>query len=181
MRLWQGERDGNGLRMKTMRCAIPLDESSVIYAATGATVAAVAVIGSRAVAPDSRWYRSLHKPSWQPPSRAFGAVWSPLYVSIAWAGGHALSNSPWRARRGLAISLGANLTLNAAWSWMFFGLRSPQAGLLATVLLDVSNLELLHRTARTDPPAALALLPYATWCAFATALSSSIARRNPSR
>ncbi|XWT42741.1 TspO/MBR family protein [Streptomyces noursei] len=112
--------------MKAIKCAIPLDESSVIYAATEAAVAAAARIGSRAVAPDSRWYRSLRKPSWQPPSRTFGAVWSALYVSIAWAGGHALSNTCWWARRGLAISLGANLTLNAAWRWMFFGRRSPR-------------------------------------------------------
>ncbi|MEU4038558.1 hypothetical protein [Streptomyces collinus] len=33
---------------------------------------------------------------------------------------------------------------------MFFGLRSTRAGLAGTVLLDVSNGELIRRVARTD-------------------------------
>ncbi|WP_328549222.1 tryptophan-rich sensory protein [Streptomyces platensis] len=44
------------------------------FVATAAAVAAAAVIGSRAVDPDSAWYRSLEKPRWQPPSWAFGVV-----------------------------------------------------------------------------------------------------------
>jgi translocator protein len=62
---------------------------------------------------------------------------------------------------------------------MFFGLRSPKAGLAGTVLLDLSNAELIRRAARTDPRAAGALVPYAVWCAFATVLNADIARRNP--
>jgi tryptophan-rich sensory protein len=75
--------------------------------------------------------------------------------------------------------VGVNLALNAGWTWMFFGLRRPRAGLAGTVLLDLSNLELIRRMARTDPRAAAALAPYAAWCVFATALNASIARRNP--
>ena len=37
--------------------------------------------------------RDLAKPRWQPPPRAFGLVWTPLYASIAWAGGHALQRT----------------------------------------------------------------------------------------
>ncbi|MEU8794456.1 TspO/MBR family protein [Streptomyces sp. NPDC048643] len=150
------------------------------YALTAAAVTATAVAGARAVDADSAWYRNLEKPAWQPPSWAFGAVWTPLYASIAWAGGHALQRTHGRSRRRLATSLGANLAVNVAWNWMFFGRHSTKAGLLGTLMLDVSNAELVHRTARTDPDAARALLPYATWCAFATALNGSIAWRNRS-
>lgn len=78
----------------------------------------------------------------------------------------------------MALSLAANLTLNAAWNWAFFGRRSLKAGVLGTLLLDVSNAELIRRTNRVDPVAARVLLPYAGWCVFATALNSAIARRN---
>ncbi len=78
-------------------------------------------------------------------------------------------------------SLTANLALNAAWSWMFFGLRSQRAGLAGTVLLDISNAGLIRRPARTDLRAAAALVPYALWCAFATELNADIVRRNNSR
>jgi tryptophan-rich sensory protein len=53
------------------------------------------------------------KPSWQPPSRAFGMIWTPLYASIAWAGGRALRQADDRQRSALMTSLAANLALNA--------------------------------------------------------------------
>jgi translocator protein len=71
-----------------------------------------------------------------------------------------------------------NLAANVAWNYLFFGLRSPRAGLAGTVLLDLSNAELIRRTARIDPRAAAALAPYALWCAFATVLNADITRRN---
>ncbi|MFE0684372.1 tryptophan-rich sensory protein [Streptomyces sp. NPDC058961] len=47
------------------------------------------------------------------------------------------------------------------------------------MLLNVSNVDLIRRTARLDRRAAQTLLPYAVWCAFATALNASIVRKNP--
>ncbi|MFB7037392.1 MULTISPECIES: TspO/MBR family protein [unclassified Streptomyces] len=151
------------------------------YAATAAAVVATAVAGARAVDADSPWYRSLDKPPWQPPSWAFGAVWTPLYVSLAWAGGRGLSRARGTRRTALAATLGADLVLNAAWNHLFFRRRSPWAGVAGTVLLDVCNVRLLRRTAAVDRRAAGALVPYAAWCLFATALNLSLARRNPAR
>nr|WP_243712536.1 TspO/MBR family protein [Actinomadura sp. 6K520] len=135
-------------------------------------------MGAKAVDPDTAWYRSLAKPSWQPPAWAFGVVWTPLYASIAWASGRALVRSQGREHCALAASLGVNLALNAAWNVLFFRRRSTAAGVVGTVLLDVSNAELIRRTARADAVAGAVLVPYAAWCAFATALNSDIAYRN---
>jgi translocator protein len=148
------------------------------YGLASAAAGAAAVVGAWAVDPGSSWYRGLAKPSWQPPPRAFGLVWTPLYASIAWAGGHALRRTRGRQRNALAASLATNLAVNTAWNWMFFGLRSPRTGLAGTLLLDLSNAELIRRMARIDPRAAAALVPYALWCAFATILNADIARRN---
>jgi benzodiazapine receptor len=49
------------------------------------------------------------------------------------------------------------------------------------VLLLASTLELTRRTWRLDRAAGTALLPYAGWTSFATALSAEIARRNRPR
>ncbi|MFG2622513.1 TspO/MBR family protein [Streptomyces sp. NPDC048507] len=149
------------------------------YAACATAVAAAAIVGGVAVEPDSRWYRSLRKPPWQPPSWAFGVVWTPLYASLAWATGRALGRTEGSRRRVLAAALGGNLVLNAAWNWLFFARESPRAGLAGTLLLDASNAALLRCVHRADPAAARALVPYAAWCGFATALNASIARRNP--
>jgi tryptophan-rich sensory protein len=132
-----------------------------------------------AVDPDTTWYRRLDKPAFQPPPWAFGVVWTPLYASIAWAGGHALQQATGRRRRALAASLAANLVLNAAWNWLFFRRQSPKAGLVGTLLIDLSNIVLIRRTADVDRTGARALLPYAGWCGFATALNAAIVKRNP--
>jgi benzodiazapine receptor len=149
-----------------------------VYAATTTVVAATAAASGRAVNTGTAWYRTLEKPSWQPPPWTFGAVWTPLYATIAWSAGHAVLHTRGRARRDLLTAYGVNLAANAAWTWMFFARRSTVAGLVGTLALDASNADLIRRTARHDPAAAKALLPYAAWCLFATALNAAIAGRN---
>jgi tryptophan-rich sensory protein len=45
----------------------------------GVLTAAAAGAGFLGTKPDTAWYRSLDKPSWQPPPVAFPLVWTPLY------------------------------------------------------------------------------------------------------
>lgn len=147
-------------------------------AVTGAAVAGVAVAGSLASAPNSRWYRRLKKPSWQPPRWAFGAVWTPLYGLIAYGGARALDRSDADGRPALARAYTLNLLLNGAWTPLFFQARSPRLALADVVALNLSNLVLLVRARRADPRAAALLLPYAAWTVYATALNAAIVRRN---
>lgn len=150
------------------------------YAASASAVALTALLGAKPVDPRGEWYEALEKPAWQPPAWLFGPVWGSLYASIAWAGGRALMKADEATRVRLAASVATNLALNAGWTWLFFRARSPRSAVVGTALLDASNAELIRRLARIDLPAAVALLPYAGWCAFATILNASIARRNPS-
>ncbi|MFE2855411.1 TspO/MBR family protein [Streptomyces lavendulae] len=165
---WIAEHHGN----------VPASGRWLRYGAAAVAVATTAVVGALPVDPESSWYGDLRKPVWQPPSWVFGVVWTPLYASLAFAGGRAFCRARGAERTGVAISFGANLSLNAAWPWLFFACRSPRAGVAGTLLLDASNAELIRRVARLDTTAARALLPYAAWCTFATALNASIARRN---
>ncbi|MFG3103549.1 TspO/MBR family protein [Streptomyces sp. NPDC048182] len=149
------------------------------YGAAAAVVSGCAAVGARATGPSTDWYAALDKPRWQPPTWAFPAVWTPLYATLAWSAGHALNESRGPGeRRAVAAAFGADLALNAAWTWLFFGRRSTTAGVCGTLLLDAANVGLLRRLARTDRKAAAALVPYAAWCAFATALGADIHRRN---
>ncbi|GAA0386074.1 tryptophan-rich sensory protein [Microbispora corallina] len=149
------------------------------FLGTALAVTATAVAGSLSVDATSAWYRGLRKPSWQPPPPAFGLVWTPLYATIAYAGGRALSRGGEGSRPALARALGANLLLNAAWSALFFRARSPKLALAEILALNASNALLVSRVVRADRRAGLLLLPYAGWTAFATALNASIVRRNP--
>ncbi len=148
-------------------------------AAVGA-VAATAVIGGVAADPGSVWYRGLRKPRWQPPPPAYALVWAPLYVTIAYAGTRALTRALSRDRSQLAGGLLLDLALNAAWTPLFFRARRPRAALAEIACLNIANVLLIRQTWRADRTAAVLLLPYAGWTAFATALNAEIVRLNPS-
>ena len=149
------------------------------FVATAAMTTAAAVVGSLGTKPDTAWYAALDKPSWQPPPVAFPLVWTPLYASIAWTTGRAAAASPTSEdrRRMLAVTA-ADLSANAAWNWAFFAARSPAGGLGVLALLNAANAVLVREAVRRDPVAGVALVPYAAWCGFATALNIAIWRRN---
>jgi tryptophan-rich sensory protein len=148
------------------------------YVVTGLMTAAAAVAGSAGTSPDSAWYRSLEKPPWQPPPAAFPLVWTPLYGLIAWGTGRMVDRATPRDRAGLLALTGADLAVNAGWCWAFFRKQSPAGGLAAIALLDVLNVLLVREAVARDKRAGAALVPYALWTGFATALNGSIWRRN---
>ena len=78
-------------------------------------------------------------------------------------------------------ALALNLTLNAAWTWVFFRAQRPTLATFESALLALSSVDLVRRTARVDRRAAIALSPYAGWTVFATILAASIARLNRRR
>ena len=149
--------------------------STLVKSAAAATAAAA---GSAVTSPNSQWYRSLDKPTWQPPSAAFPAVWSSLYALMAFSSARALDHMTPDQRRRYWRAFAVNLGLNAGWSAVFFGARRPGLSLLELAALNASNLRLLRRTWRADRLAGAALLPYVAWTGFATVLNGSIAARN---
>jgi translocator protein len=147
----------------------------LILAGCVAGVTASAVTGALATDPDSTYYRTLVKPSWQPPPPVYGIVWTPLYADIALSAGHGRA----RERRNLIGALVVNLVLNTGWSWLFFRGHRPWLAAAECAALTVSSADLARRVGAADRRAGLALTPYPVWCAFATALTVAIARRNP--
>jgi translocator protein len=136
---------------------------------------ASAVVGGLATDPDSRWFRSLAKPPWYPPSQAFGIVWTGLYAGIAWAAGEVLATG---AGPSFGRAYAANLVLNTAWTPIFFRAHRPWLAAVDSAALTVSTVDLARRAALVSGPAGAVLVPYAAWTAFATALTVAIARRN---
>jgi uncharacterized protein YbjT (DUF2867 family)/tryptophan-rich sensory protein len=157
-------------------------------AIAGAAVTASALVGSLATQPGSRWYRSLDLPSWQPPKAAFPIVWTLLYADIAASTAAVLTGIDRRSARGSGgreaerqqylAALGANLALNSGWSLLFWRARSPALAALECAVLTASGGDLARRSAKVNPVAGRALVPYVVWCGFATVLSAEINRRN---
>jgi len=150
-------------------------EAALIVGAVGAT----AGIGALATTPvlGSGWYRRLDKPSWQPPGPVFGPVWTVIYAMIA-ASMLLARGRGGEQQRPLFVLFGTNLALNLAWTLIFFRGRSPLAAGVEIVVLESTTVALVVRAWPLSRLAALMLVPYAIWVAFATALTWAIWARN---
>ncbi len=143
--------------------------------AAAAPVAAASLVGGLVTRPEiPGWYAGLVKPAFTPPNWVFGPVWTVLFAMIALSAYRILSRPPSPARRAALVAFAVQLALNTAWSFAFFGLRSPLAGLLVIVPLWASIALTIARFAPLDRPAAWLLVPYLAWVSYASALNAAI-------
>ena len=130
---------------------------------------------SGAVFKPGDWYRRLNKPGWTPRSGVFPIVWTVLYVLMAWAG-----VVVWRAGEPHLLALwGAQWVFNAAWSWLFFGLRRMEWALVDVCLLWLAIAGFIAAAWPASPLASALFLPYLAWVSAAAALNRSVLRLNP--
>jgi tryptophan-rich sensory protein len=123
-----------------------------------------------------RWYRELQKPRWTPPDWAFPVAWSCLYLCMAAAAAR-VGPLPGAAH---AMALWAlQITVNALWSPVFFGLRRIRAAMWVVSLLWLAVAATTVAFLRLDLLAGLLFLPYLAWVTVAAALNLSVMRRNP--
>jgi translocator protein len=140
---------------------------------------AAAAIGSAVTAPNiDNWYAQLAKPAWNPPNWVFGPVWTILYILMAVAAWlvwkrHGLAG----ARTALAVFI-IQLVLNAAWSWIFFGLHRPGVAFFEVLGLAAAILATMILFFRRSVLAGVLLVPYFLWVSFASVLNFAIWKLN---
>lgn len=138
-----------------------------------------AAIGALASVNAGAFYAQLLRPSWAPPAWLFGPVWTALYALIgiaAWL--------VWRAhgfrRAGPALTLFiVQLAVNALWSWLFFAWHEGALAFAEILVLWALIVSTIIAFSRLEALAALLLLPYLAWVSFATALTLSVWKLNP--
>lgn len=125
------------------------------------------------------WYVYLRKPSFAPPNWVFAPAWTALYLLMAislflvWRKG---LSAP-----GVKVALTVfviQLLINGIWTPLFFGLRSPGAGLIAIIALWIAILFTIIRFLGVSRMAGLLLLPYLAWVSYASLLNFWIYRLN---
>ena len=84
------------------------------------------------------WYERLAKPSWRPPNRLFGPVWTVLYLTIAGSGWLVWREAGFAGAILPLTFYAFQLVLNAVWTPLFFGLLRPDLGFVYIVLLWLS-------------------------------------------
>lgn len=147
---------------------------------SSAVVATAATLGSVATNPESKWYKNLKKPSFQPPPIAFPLVWTPLYIGVASGVARALNelNDQGKSGRDLRWCLARNMVFNAGWSVLFFRSKNLPVATAGAALLALSSTTLAVRTAKVDKVAGIPVALYAGWTVFALGLTAEVYRLN---
>ncbi|CAH0289736.1 Tryptophan-rich protein TspO [Pedobacter sp. Bi27] len=121
------------------------------------------------------WYRTINKPSFNPPDWLFGPVWTTLYVLIGiaaylvWVRRDKIVHFP----RTVAIYL-IQLILNLAWSFIFFYLHEIGFALSEIILLLIIIVINGLVFYKINKWAGLIFIPYFLWVSFATILTYNI-------
>ena len=141
---------------------------------------AIGGIGALFTTPEiSGWYATLQKPSFNPPNWIFGPVWTTLFLLMGvslWLILKKDTNAP--TRKTALIAFIIQLALNSIWSFLFFKLHSPLAGLIEITLLWVAIFFWIVKTYPISKIAATINLPYLAWVSFASVLNFWIWKLN---
>ena len=153
-------------------------------------------IGSVFTMPEiNTWYKSLNKPSFNPPDWIFGPVWTILFVLMgislyliwtkkwqpknkigkkktkAW---NSLSqkflSGSWQKANIILIFI-TQLILNILWSVIFFGMHSPGIAFFELLMLWFAIIFMIINFYRVSKTASLLLFPYILWVSFAARLN----------
>ena len=122
------------------------------------------------------WYPTIIKPSFNLPNWIFMPVWTLLYILMAVAAG-LVWNKIKEQNQEVKVALGfflIQLTLNAIWSYIFFGLKNPMLALIEIALLWLMIYETYLKFIKINKTAGYLLIPYMAWVAFAGILNASI-------
>ena len=139
-------------------------------------VLVLAAAATGAVFKPGTWYERLRKPGWTPPNWAFPVVWTLLYVAIGLAGWLVWREAGWSLP---LLFWGAQLVFNAAWSWLFFGLRRMEWALADVSLLILSVLGFIVAAHGASSTASWLFVPYLAWVVTAAALNLRVMQMNP--
>src|SRR5262245_10730868 len=141
---------------------------------------AVGALGASVVATSiESWYDGLAKPSFTPPNEVFAPVWTVLYVLIGIAAWRVWRVADRDTARGPLTLFALQLALNLGWTVVFFGLHKIGSAVAIIVVLHVGILVTVLAFRTIDGLAALLMLPYLAWTAFATVLTVAIWQLNP--
>lgn len=121
------------------------------------------------------WYLTLNKPFFNPPNWVFAPVWSALYILMGIAAGMVWAKGYYHIWVKTALyHFVFQLLLNALWSIVFFGLKSPLGAFFIIIALNILLVFTFKWFRVVKAAAAYLLLPYIAWVAFASLLNAAI-------
>ena len=165
------------------REAIPRGVDVAAFALSVGICLLAGVMGSYFTIPNiATWYTTLQKPFFSPPSWVFAPVWTTLYILMGialWLVWREWKSTENRDARLAFTLFFTQLGLNVLWSFLFFGLRSPLAGMIGIIVLWIAILATIVVFFRISRTAGLLLILYIAWVTAASALNFGVLVLNP--
>lgn len=121
----------------------------------------------------TNWYVTLEKPDFTPPGWIFAPIWVIMYFLMG-ISLYLLWISKTKDNRKAFTVFAVQLILNASWSFLFFGLKSPLYGLIDILFLLTAIILTILFLYKISVLATALLVPYLVWVVFATVLNYNI-------
>jgi benzodiazapine receptor len=122
------------------------------------------------------WYSNLVKPSFNIPVSWFSPIWTIIYVMIGIAAGLVASKmkaDEIRVKKAILYFF-IQLTLNALWSYLFFGMHNLVLSSIEICLLALLIYETYVQFKKIDKIAGFLMLPYFLWVIYASVINIAI-------
>lgn len=120
------------------------------------------------------WYIDIIKPVFNPPNYIFAPVWTVLYFLMG-VSFYLILQVPKSVEKSKAIRLFfLQLTLNFAWSFLFFKYHLIGISCIEIILIWLAVLAMILQFYKVNSWAAKLQIPYLLWLSFATVLNASI-------
>ncbi|KAJ3278386.1 hypothetical protein HK104_002386 [Borealophlyctis nickersoniae] len=123
------------------------------------------------------WYKTIRRPSWTPPNWMFAPVWTFLYASMGYASYLVWKTGQLHPSLNISFPLrlyATQLTLNLAWTPLFFGIHNLGAATVDVAALWGTLVATGWEFYKIEPLAGYLFAPYAAWVSYASALTAWI-------
>jgi tryptophan-rich sensory protein len=143
-------------------------------------ILAVYIVGSGLwVSSGDGYYRSLQRPSWQPPDVVFGIAWPYNFAVLGIVGTLVVLNVATPSRLVWLGCFAASVVAALAWANLFYIQQNPLGAAIALTFAASLTLPMVIVAFRYNLWAGVAMLPYIAWLCVATSLAYGYAALNP--
>lgn len=155
-----------------------MPEYKVIASGIGIALVLVYAIGSGYWVDNSGWYRTLNRPSWQPPDYIFGLIWPYNFLMLGIASVTVATNLSRLKSLTFLVVFAAGVVAALYWSYFFYVPHDFTKASISLATTAILTLPILILTFQASRVVGLLLMPYQIWVTLASFLSASYGKLN---